>query len=173
MATAADSPRSDFVGEESTLDAVSEVLGTDPSIGEMQIPSRPDSLRLARELTRECLDVHWLLPVELTENAVLLVSELVGNAIQHTGAPVFGLRIRGRRGWIRIEVMDPSRALPCMLPVRRADAVNGWGVFLIGALADRWGADILPWGKSVWFEMRIATHVRHHLACGPSDCGGA
>ena len=57
-------------------------------------------------------------PRRSTEDAVLLVSELVGNAVRHTGARVFGLRMLRRRGWIRIEVRDPSRGLPCLMPVQ-------------------------------------------------------
>jgi anti-sigma regulatory factor (Ser/Thr protein kinase) len=87
---------------------------------------------------------------------VLLVSELVGNAVRHAGAPAFGLRLRRRRGWVRVEVRDPSRALPCHLPVEGMDVLSGRGLFLVDTLADRWGVDLLPQGKVTWFEMRVA-----------------
>ena len=91
----------------------------------------------------------------MTEDAVLLVSELVGNAVRHTGARVFGLRMLRRRGWIRIEVRDPSRGLPCLMPVQEMD-ISGRGLFLVDKLSDRWGVDLLPRGKTTWFEMRVA-----------------
>ncbi|WP_052848415.1 ATP-binding protein [Streptomyces avicenniae] len=126
----------------------------DPSAGEVILPSLPESAGRARRLTRRLLGVRWLLPPDLTDSAVLLVSELVGNAVRHAGAPSFGLRIRRRRGWIRVEVSDPSRTLPCLLPVRDLD-VSGRGLFLVDHLSDRWGVDLLADGKATWFEMRV------------------
>lgn len=126
----------------------------DPSLAEVLLPSEPASAGRARRLTRHQLGARWLLPDELAENAVLLVSELVGNAVQHAGAAEFGLRIRRRRGWVRVEVRDPSRALPALLPVREMEVISGRGLFLVDTLADRWGVDLLSHGKTVWFEMR-------------------
>lgn len=128
-------------------------LTRDPLPGEVCLPSHPESAGVARRLVRATLQGRWMLPPDFTDNAVLLSSELVGNAVTHAGAHVFGLRIRQRRDWIRIEVRDPSRALPCRLPVRDLD-VSGRGLYLVDMLADRWGVDLLPRGKSTWFEMR-------------------
>ncbi|MBL1065398.1 ATP-binding protein [Streptomyces sp. 7-21] len=122
--------------------------------GEARLPSRPESAGVARRLVRSMLHHRWGLPPDVTDTAVLLTSELVGNAVQHAGAHVFGLRIRRRRDWIRCEVRDPSRALPCRLPVRDLD-VSGRGLHLVNMLAGRWGVDLLPHGKSTWFEMRV------------------
>lgn len=146
------------VGEELTHRAArsrgdpTELVGN-PSVGEVRLPSRPESAGAARRLTHAVLFGHWALPPQLTEHAVLLVSELVGNAVRHTGADVFGLRILRRPGRVRIEVRDPSRALPCRLPVREMD-VSGRGLFLVDLLCDRWGVDLLPRGKTTWFEIR-------------------
>lgn len=96
----------------------------------------------------------WGLP-HLCDTVELLVSELVGNAVRHTGAQTFGLRIRRRRGWVRVEVRDPSRALPCLMPVRAMDT-SGRGLFLVDKLADRWGVDLQARGKTTWFELRVA-----------------
>ncbi|GAA1899721.1 hypothetical protein GCM10009716_06870 [Streptomyces sodiiphilus] len=125
-----------------------------PASAELRLPARPESAATARAWTRELLQQHWLLPPRLTDDAVLLVSELTGNVIQHTGAEFLGLRIRRRRGWIRAEVRDPSRALPCLLPIRGLET-SGHGLFLVDAIADRWGVDLLPRGKCTWFEMRV------------------
>ncbi|CAM5703820.1 hypothetical protein SGLAM104S_08159 [Streptomyces glaucescens] len=76
---------------------------------------------------------QWGLTPRMTEDAVLLVSELVGNAVRHTGALVFHLRMRRLRGRIRVEVRDPSRGLPCLLPVQELD-VSGRGLFLVDKL---------------------------------------
>ncbi|MDX3097459.1 ATP-binding protein [Streptomyces sp. ME01-24h] len=128
-----------------------DTLG-DPSVDEVRLSSRPQSAAAARRLARQVLR-QWGLP-QFDDVVELLVSELVGNAVRHTGARTFGLRMIRRRGCIRVEVRDPSRALPCLMPVREMD-VSGRGMFLIDRLADRWGVDLLPRGKTTWFEMRV------------------
>ncbi|MEV5188372.1 ATP-binding protein [Streptomyces werraensis] len=127
----------------------------DPTEGEVPLPSLPESAAVARRLVQIVILRRWGLTPKLTEDAVLLVSELVGNAVRHTGARAFGLRMRHRRGWIRVEVRDPSRALPCLMPVQETD-ISGRGLFLVDQLADRWGVDLLSHGKTTWFEMRVA-----------------
>ncbi|MFF9334779.1 ATP-binding protein [Streptomyces albogriseolus] len=129
-------------------------LHGDPTEGEVPLPSLPESAAIARRLVQIVILRRWGLHPKFTEDAVLLVSELVGNAVRHTGARAFGLRMRHRRGWIRVEVRDPSRALPCLMPVQEMD-VSGRGLFLVDELADRWGVDLLSHGKTTWFEMRV------------------
>ncbi|WUF53872.1 ATP-binding protein [Streptomyces tubercidicus] len=136
------------------VSAVPEPAG-DQALGEVRLPSRPQSAGIARRLTAAVLLKQWSLTPQLAEHAVLLVSELVGNAVRHTGARTFGLRMLRRRGWIRIEVRDPSRGLPCLMPVQAMD-LSGRGLFLVDKLSERWGVDLLPRGKTTWFEMRIA-----------------
>jgi anti-sigma regulatory factor (Ser/Thr protein kinase) len=130
-----------------------ELFGN-PTDDEVRLPSRPESAATARRLTQCVVLGQWALSPQIAEHAVLLVSELVGNAVRHTGARVFGLRMMRRRGWIRIEVRDPSRGLPCLMPVQEMD-ISGRGLFLVDQLADRWGVDLLPRGKTTWFEMRV------------------
>ncbi|GAB7030914.1 ATP-binding protein [Streptomyces platensis subsp. malvinus] len=134
--------------------AVSVDLVAEPTLGEVRLPSRPQSAGIARRLTAAVLLKQWSLTPQLAEQAVLLVSELVGNAVRHTGARTLALRMLRRRGWIRIEVRDPSRGLPCLMPVQDLD-VSGRGLFLVDTLSDRWGVDLLPRGKTTWFEMRV------------------
>ncbi|MEE1927412.1 ATP-binding protein [Streptomyces sp. TRM 70351] len=129
----------------------------DPSLHEVQFRNRPESCGLARRLAAAVLHGQWRLPVGVTDDGVLLVSELVGNAVRHTGAHHFSLRMFRRRGWVRVEIRDPSRGLPCLLPVRELDT-SGRGLWLVEHLADRWGVDLLPRGKTTWFEIRVADH---------------
>lgn len=138
--------------DEQALKAL-ELFGN-PTDEEVKLPSRPESAATARRLTQCVVLRQWALSAQTAEHAVLLVSELVGNAVRHTGARVFGLRMLRRRGWIRIEVRDPSRGLPCLMPVQEMDT-SGRGLFLVDKLSDRWGVDLLPRGKTTWFEMRV------------------
>jgi anti-sigma regulatory factor (Ser/Thr protein kinase) len=141
------------VEDEQALQAI-ELFGN-PTEAEVRLPSRPESAYAARRITHGVVLRQWALSPTTAEHAVLLVSELVGNAVRHTGARVFGLRMLRRRGWIRVEVRDPSRGLPCLMPVRETD-ISGRGLFLVDKLSDRWGVDLLPRGKTTWFEMRVA-----------------
>lgn len=125
-----------------------------PAESEVELPSRPESAAVARRLAQVVALRQWALPPRLTEDVVLLVSELVGNAVRHAGARRFGLRMHRHPGWIRVEVRDPSRGLPCLMPVRETD-ISGRGIFLVDKLSDRWGVDLLPCGKRTWFEMRV------------------
>ncbi|MFC7310333.1 ATP-binding protein [Streptomyces monticola] len=140
------------VEDEQALKAL-ELFGN-PTESEVPLPSRPESAGAARRLAQVVVLRKWGLGPQVAEVAVLLVSELVGNAVRHTGARVFGLKMVRRPGWIRIEVRDPSRGLPCLMPVHEMDT-SGRGLFLVDKLSDRWGVDLLPRGKTTWFEMRI------------------
>ncbi|WP_338673063.1 ATP-binding protein [Streptomyces sp. SCSIO 30461] len=126
-----------------------------PADGEVELPSLPESAAIARRLTQHVLLRQWALSPGIAEDVILLVSELVGNAVQHTGARAFGLRLLRRPGRIRVEVRDPSRGLPCLLPVRDLDT-SGRGLTLVDKLSTRWGVDLLPRGKTTWFEMRVS-----------------
>lgn len=85
--------------------------------------------------------------------AVLLVSELVTNAIVHGRGP---LELRARVGGdaLRVEVHDAD---PGRLPALTADLdptdVRGRGLHLVDILADRWGWSESVQGKVVWFEL--------------------
>ncbi|MFF2654111.1 ATP-binding protein [Streptomyces sp. NPDC058045] len=125
-----------------------------PAEREVRLPSRPESAAVARRLAQIVILRQWGMGPKIAEDVVLLVSELVGNAVRHTGAREFGLRMLRRRGWLRVEVKDPSRGLPCLMPVQPLD-VSGRGLFLVDRLADRWGVDLLPLGKTTWFELRL------------------
>ncbi|MFH8726641.1 ATP-binding protein [Streptomyces termitum] len=138
--------------DEQAVEAM-KVYGS-PVDEDVHLPSRPESARIARRLARYVVLRQWGLGPTLAEHAVLLVSELVGNAVRHTGARVFTLRVQRRPGRIRVEVRDPSRGLPCLMPVAELD-ISGRGLFLVDKLSDRWGVDLGPRGKTTWFEMRL------------------
>ncbi len=87
----------------------------------------------------------------LSYTATVLVSELVANAILHTGTPVevvVGVDSRTAR----VEVHDGSP----QLPVRKNYSTmsgTGRGLMMVDRMAARWGAEATPTGKVVWFEL--------------------
>ncbi len=87
----------------------------------------------------------------LAETLVLLISELVTNAVVHTGCPAVLRMLFGGAG-VRVEVADAS---DCPPRPRHADGddTNGRGLELVDGLADRWGWQREGTGKSIWCEV--------------------
>ena len=88
---------------------------------------------------------------ELADEAALLTSELVTNAVLHAHSEV-DLRLSKTGSGIRIEVADrdPHPVAP-RLP--GPDDTGGRGLYLVGVLARDWGVRFSPPGKTVWFEL--------------------
>jgi anti-sigma regulatory factor (Ser/Thr protein kinase) len=87
--------------------------------------------------------------------AVLLVSELVTNAVRHAGSTLTVAVAIGRAA-VRVEVRDRSPRLPALRESTGGDDEWGRGLVLVDALASRWGAERLPSGKRVWFELDVS-----------------
>lgn len=103
--------------------------------------ARDDILRLARELDREAV----------ADDAALVVSELVTNALLHGGG-CRGIDIVAIDGGLRVEVRDES-SVPPMLGRPSDESLTGRGLQLVARLAGRWGTEIEPSGKVVWAEL--------------------
>jgi anti-sigma regulatory factor (Ser/Thr protein kinase) len=93
----------------------------------------------------------------LIEVIVLLVGELVANAITHTPATTAGIRLVVVLGEdaVRVEVHDRSQEFPEPRGVGGWDDEAGRGLGLVAMLATRWGVDTDAHGrgKTVWFEV--------------------
>ena len=106
--------------------------------------------RAARRFVREALEM-WNLD-ELTDTVMLLVSELVTNAVVHAGSDVeVMVRLTGEAACV--EVTDSSEAAPVPRDAELEDQ-SGRGLALVEAMARRWGVKPCPGGgKTVWFEV--------------------
>jgi len=88
---------------------------------------------------------------EHTDVAVLLVSELLANAVVHAGTAI-RLHLDVGEETLRVEVEDSGIKMPDpVVADEMAEGGRGW--FLVEQLADRCGWNRLPFGKSVWFEL--------------------
>lgn len=92
----------------------------------------------------------------LAETLILLISELVTNAVVHTGCPAVLRMLFGSAGaasgTVRVEVTDTS----CRPPRPRhaeGEDTNGRGLELVDGLADRWGWQPEGAGKQIWCEV--------------------
>jgi len=85
--------------------------------------------------------------------AALMTTELVTNAVVHAQTPyTLTVDVDVDATIVRVDVRDADPTLPKVGPMPRADAASGRGLALIAQMAQRWGCDAAPGGKSVWFE---------------------
>ncbi|MGH3329268.1 MAG: ATP-binding protein [Streptomycetales bacterium] len=110
----------------------------------------PGEVARARALTCSQLRA-WGLD-HLTDCAVLLVSELVTNAVIHGGGPTL-LRLTFD-ATLRVEVRDLSPAAP-RLRYAGPDELGGRGLQLVDRLSQCWGWQPQGCGKLVWCELRL------------------
>ncbi|MFE1798472.1 MULTISPECIES: ATP-binding protein [unclassified Streptomyces] len=136
----------------------------------MQLEIRPDPAEVgrARRWARSRLAGSGIEADEpLAETLILLVSELVTNAVVHTGrpavlrlfmpdaasAPTAGERAVGEVvATVRLEVVDASTRAP-RPRCADGDDTNGRGLALVDGLADRWGWSAEGAGKRIWCEV--------------------
>lgn len=89
---------------------------------------------------------------EARDNATLLLSEVITNAVRHARGGTILITLTLSQSRFVAQVQDESASLP----VRRGTAGEGggWGLDLIDELSNRWGVDQHPGdGKTVWFEI--------------------
>ncbi|MEU6895816.1 ATP-binding protein [Streptomyces sp. NPDC046557] len=87
----------------------------------------------------------------LAETLILLISELVTNAVVHTGCPAVLRMLFGGPG-VRVEVADASDREPARRQAA-GDDTGGRGLELVDGLADRWGWQREGAGKRIWCEI--------------------
>ncbi|MFF6835316.1 SpoIIE family protein phosphatase [Streptomyces sp. NPDC012438] len=126
------------------------------------------SVAAARAFVRDTLQ-GWGHP-ELVDDAVVLTSELVTNAVVHAGTAADVLCLRSDDS-IRVEVSDryPEREIPVQSgrTLVSPDRENGRGLLLCAALAHRWGVDYSPTRKHVWFHLDLPQRPVGTRSAGP------
>ncbi|MEU4237815.1 ATP-binding protein [Actinoplanes sp. NPDC026619] len=128
----------------------------------LTLQPEPDSPSLARDLvTQACLS--WEL-ADLLHPARLVMSELVTNAIEHTGSTIT-VSVSRRDAGVHLTVSDSDPTLPMMRkparprPGRPLDD-RGRGLRVVTATADAWGALPTKTGKVVWATLQPAIAPR-------------
>ena len=111
-----------------------------------------ESVRRARDVIR---DLYAEVPVraDTLDTALLLVSELVTNAVLHgRGEAVLDVDLGADR--LRVAVTDDSPSEPMVRHTEGLLTDGGRGMLLVEHMASRWGVEPTPaGGKSVWFEL--------------------
>ncbi|AJP04134.1 regulatory protein [Streptomyces cyaneogriseus subsp. noncyanogenus] len=127
------------------------------------------SVASARSFVRDTLQ-GWGF-ADIVDDAVVLTSELVTNAVVHAGTSADVICLRTDDG-VRIEVADryPEREVPLQeaaVTMSSPDREGGRGLQLCAALAGRWGVEYTPTHKNVWFQLDLPERPVGTRAAGP------
>jgi len=123
-----------------------------PRLIALALPGTPGSVPIARRRVRAALGLHGL--GDLAEDAEIITSELVANAVRHAcqdGTKTIGVILThaGTPAAVTVAVSDSSP----QGPVRRetpADGEQGRGLQIVEALSARWGWRYEDGGKAVF-----------------------
>jgi anti-sigma regulatory factor (Ser/Thr protein kinase) len=117
------------------------------------LPGTPEAAGLARQLARELLG-----DCPATQTVMLLVSELVTNAILHSRSGEQGgtvtVTLCPTQSAILVQVRDDGGPSEPRLSARPAgDAEHGYGLLLVDALADSWATLSTPDSRLTWCKV--------------------
>jgi anti-sigma regulatory factor (Ser/Thr protein kinase) len=118
---------------------------------ELALPADPSSAGAARHsLAGYCEELE--VPDDLTDDALMAISELVTNAVLHADTPTIAWA-EYRAGSITLAVVDGSADLPALLAPSQSRE-DGRGMAIIDELGATWGLIKTSLGKIVWVNIR-------------------
>lgn len=113
------------------------------------------SVSEARRFARRMLD-DWGVR-DLTDTVVLLVSELVTNAVVHAGTTArLELRLDAQTLRVEVEDLHPGRVLPFGTSQPPDDSEQGRGLLITSSLSGAWGVEYTASTKRVWVRFERA-----------------
>ncbi|MGW2637159.1 PAS domain S-box protein [Streptomyces sp. NPDC001348] len=116
-----------------------------------ELPAAPSSVPEGRAFLRRTL-ASWECGAA-ADDALLLLSETLTNAVQHAEGPL-GLRLCRTVTDLTVEVSDRSPHLP-QPRLAAEDEESGRGLFLVRTLAESWGVRPTDEGKTTWFTLKL------------------
>jgi anti-sigma regulatory factor (Ser/Thr protein kinase) len=128
---------------------------------ELPLACGREASRGARDHVGAFLEAHGI-NSEVRQVALLIVSELVTNAVVHAAEPIT-LDVAIHDDMLRLEVCDGDDRTG-VVAVRSPPGgdTNSRGLAIVDSLAQRWGVRNRRGGKSVWAEMetlRVSSHA--------------
>jgi anti-sigma regulatory factor (Ser/Thr protein kinase) len=126
---------------------------SDPRRVVLELDSSSAAPRAARAAVRRMLQDA---DPRVVERATLAVSELVTNAVIHTESRIT-LDITVDERHVRVMVEDGDMRMPVALD--DAGAHGGFGLHIVGRLADSWGVAPRDNGKAVWVDLMLDHHT--------------
>jgi hypothetical protein len=122
-------------------------------------------------LTRARL-AGWSVCADICDDAALVISELVTNAIVHTASSRVVCELHDHDDTVRIAVRDEGCAPGEPHPsAQRPDEEHGRGLLLVDTLCRAWGAQEHGPGLLVWAELPRQTDAAHDTAEPRNDLG--
>lgn len=115
-----------------------------------ELDSTPDAVGEGRRLVRAVLADGTMTSAGV-DDATMIVSELVTNAVVHGAAPVVLSLTEDDSGW-QIRVHDGEHAGPRLRP-NSLTAEGGRGLRLVATAGEGWGVDQDCSGKEVWVDL--------------------
>ncbi|CAJ60497.1 MULTISPECIES: ATP-binding SpoIIE family protein phosphatase [Frankia] len=140
--------------DDDTAMVVLTTQAVNPPLLELALPAVAASAGQARMAMRDVMLDYGITSVE---DATLLVSEVVTNAVLHARSDLV-LRASLEPGRLRISVEDREGGhlpRPGAAAANKPDPESGWGLLLVEALSLAWGVETTPGGKRVWFDIEI------------------
>jgi anti-sigma regulatory factor (Ser/Thr protein kinase) len=131
----------------------SMTMDTQAMLGRITVPGREESVSHARNFVANVLGRDH----PCRDEARLLTSELVTNAVQHSESRQPGglviITVAGVPGGIRVEVTDDGSS--GSVPVVRATTLDtcGRGLHLVSSLCEDWGYVQQARSTTVWFRL--------------------
>lgn len=121
---------------------------------DMELPVLSEAPTFAR---RAVAALEVVLEPDQLEELQLLLSELVTNALMHTGMSShesLEVCVRADEGRIRIEVKDRGPGFDVGdLSLKPASGTRGWGLLLVDRLSACWGVETQDGVTTVWVEL--------------------
>ncbi|GAA1090265.1 MULTISPECIES: ATP-binding protein [Kitasatospora] len=117
----------------------------------------PGDIRSGRDFTTRVLD-EWGRPggEERRADMLLVVSELLSNALLHGGSPIELTLVRDGPS-ARVEVFDGGPGSPAPRePPEAANGPGGRGLHIVDRLSTGWGVVPHHHGKTVWADLSLA-----------------
>jgi anti-anti-sigma regulatory factor len=140
-----------FTDRHAAVDVASAVHA--PQWFTLRLAPHPLAAAQARAMVAgACID--WALG-RLADEAELIMTELVSNAVRHAGPGDLETAITRRDKFVHLSVRDGSRLRPRRRLADPGCDEGGRGLLLLDALAAGWGSTMLENGKVVWATLRI------------------
>ena len=122
------------------------------------VPHHARGARVARH--RLANELSGVVRAGMLADVIAVVAELVGNAVRHADPLPGGVirvawRLHDRTDCQLVQVRVTDGGAPQLPRLRTVglEAIDGRGLSIVAALADRWGVDRDGLGQSVWAEL--------------------
>lgn len=147
----------ELMGSEAAEDDVTLLALTaspaQPSVS-LELPADASAAGLGRRFVTSTLR-RWNVDEDVVDTAEICVSELVTNAVIHSGTEST-ITVRMDEEYVLVMVQDQGNRGPVRKPTDlNPEAVSGRGLSLVDALASAWSAEHSTDGTTVWFELSL------------------